>query len=140
MEPNLQKSEQLSDIVQHPSNAELPVNKPSDGTIKEPEAKHQAISLTVQGSQLSLPLGKWVVLGVVMVALVATFFLVTRGNDFCLFSSCDEYVTRNPIATNFWAFAGAAGAGWILASLGVAFPLVVLGSFGIWFLMEISLH
>ena len=140
METNLRKSEQLSDIVQHPSNAELPVNKLSDETLKEPEAKQQAISLTVQGSQLSLPLGKWIVLGVVTIALVATFFLVTRGNDFCLFSSCGEYLTRNPIASNFWAFAAAAGAGWILASCGVALPFVVLGSFAIWFLMQISLH
>lgn len=142
MKPDFLKSKQekSSDIMQHSSNAEIKMAKPTDEKIKNAENTEQSISVTIGGSKLPFSLTQLIVIGGVTVAVIATFFLVTRGNDFCFLSICNEFPFQNPIVGNFWSVAGGLGAFGILALMGISAPVSVLGGLVIWLLMQMSLH
>lgn len=135
--------QQSSNLVQSSSNNSQVVPG-SDGQIQShPNAiETPAVSLKIPGSGFSLHLNKWVVLGVFGVAMVATFFLLTTGSEFCLFSTCLPPIdSTGSLAMNFWAFAGGTAALLVLTTFfGVSLVPAVAASFGVWFLMQMTLH
>lgn len=137
---NQSKPENSSDIIQAPSNTEVEKANASEGKITNTDNAEETVSVAVKTSKLPFPLGQLVVLGFITVAIVATFFLVTRGNDFCFFSICSEFPYQNPIVFSFWSAAGGLGAFGILALMGISAPIAIVGGLATWFLMQISLH
>lgn len=142
MQPS-NNSQQSSSLVQSSSNNPQIVPG-SDGQIQSypNPIETPAVSLKLPGSGFSLHLNKWVVLGVFAVAMVATFFLLTKGSEFCLFSTCLPPIdSTGSLAMNFWAFAGGTAALIVLTTFfGVSLVPAVAASFGVWFLMQMTLH
>ncbi len=142
MQPS-NNSQQSSNLVQSSSNNPQIVPG-SDGQIQSTSnpIETPAVSLKVPGSGFLLHLNKWVVLGVFAVAMVATFFLLTKGSEFCLFSTCLPPIdSTGSLAMNFWAFAGGTAALIVLTTFfGVSLVPAVAASFGVWFLMQMTLH
>ncbi|MBE9001467.1 hypothetical protein IQ274_25440 [Nostoc sp. LEGE 12447] len=135
--------QQSPDLVQSSSNNPQVVPS-SDGQIESHSnpIETPAVSLKILGSGFSLHLNKWVVLGVLGVAMLATFFLITKGSEFCLFSTCIPPIdSSNSLAINFWGFAGGTAALVILTTFfGVSLMPAVAASFAVWFLMQMTLH
>ncbi|MBD2018558.1 hypothetical protein H6F96_31970 [Microcoleus sp. FACHB-53] len=142
MQPS-NNSQQSSNLVQSSSNNPQIVPD-SDGQIQSTSnpIETPAVSLKLPGSGFSLHLNKWVVLGVFAVAMVATFFLLTKGSEFCFFSTCLPPIdSTGSLAMNFWAFAGGTAALVVLTTLfGIPLVPAVAASFGVWFLMQMTLH
>ncbi|MEA5573482.1 hypothetical protein [Calothrix sp. UHCC 0171] len=137
---NKSKPENCPDIIQAPSNTKVEKTNTNEGKITNTNNAEETISVAVKTSKLPFPLGQLVVLGFITVAIVATFFLVTRGNDFCLFSICSKFPYQNPMVYSFWSAAGGLGAFGILALMGISAPIAIIGGLATWFLMQISLH
>lgn len=141
MEPVSNQSQQSSNLAHSPLNSESQVVPSATGEIQpnsnSPEPP--SFSLSFLGSQISV--GKWAVLGIVVVATACTFFLLTKGSEFCFFSTCSMGDTGGSIANNFWGFLGGTATLIILTTV-IGVPLVpaVAAALGIWFLMQISLH
>ncbi|MEH1914898.1 hypothetical protein [Nostoc sp.] len=135
--------QQSSNVVSSSSNNPQVVPS-SDGQIQSHSNSLEtpAVSLKLPGSGFSLHLNKWVVLGVLGVAMIATFFLITKGSEFCLFSTCLTPIdSTNSLAINFWGFAGGTAALVILTTFfGVSLMPAVAASFAIWFLMQMTLN
>jgi hypothetical protein len=139
MKPNFQSdSEGSAEIVQNSSDREIGSVKSSNEMMKNTELPEQ-ISVTVGSSSSQFSISQSVVMGLVTVAIVGTFFLVTRGSDYCFLSSCNDIPFDNPITTNFWSFAGGLGMFGILSLMGISAPVAVLGALGLWLLMQMSL-
>lgn len=142
MQPS-NNSQQSSNLVQSSSNNPQ-VIPDSDKQIQSHSnpIETPTVSLKVPGSGFSLHLNKWVVLGIFGVAMVATFFLLTKGSEFCLFSTCLPPIdSTGSLAMNFWAFAGGTAALVVLTTvLGIPLVPAVAASFGVWFLMQMTLH
>ena len=142
MQPS-NNSQQSSNLVQSSFNNPQIVPG-SDGQIQSHlnPIETPAVSLKLPGSGFSLHLNKWVVLGVFAVAMVATFFLLTKGSEFCLFSTCLPPIEpTSSLGMNFWAFAGGTAALVVLTTVfGVSLVPAVAASFGVWFLMQMTLH
>ncbi|WP_427160914.1 hypothetical protein ACQFX9_04615 [Aliinostoc sp. HNIBRCY26] len=93
-------------------------------------------------SSLPSDVTKMIVLGLFIIGIVATFFLVTRGNELCIFSFCSDMGRHSPTLTSdFWAFAGGTATVVVLTSfLGVSLlPAVGIAS-AVWFFIYSSLH
>ncbi|MEH1828558.1 MAG: hypothetical protein V7L22_25010 [Nostoc sp.] len=135
--------QQSPDLVQSSSNNPQVVPG-SDGQIQSHPnpIETPAVSLKILGSGFSLHLNKWVVLGILGVAILATFFLITKGSEFCLFSTCIPPIdSSNSLAINFWGFAGGTAALVILTTFfGISLMPAVAASFAVWFLMQMTLH
>jgi hypothetical protein len=142
MKPNFHKSkqEESSDIIQPSSNAEIENSATSDGKLNNADNSEDSISATIKSSKRPFSLSQLALLGMLSIAIIATFFLVTRGNDFCFFSICSDFPYQNPIVYSFWSAAGGLGAFGILALLGASAPIAIIGGLATWFLMQISLH
>lgn len=143
MKPNFHESEseKTSELMQHSSNAEVEKVKPTDDkTIQKIEQPKQLITATVSGSQLPFSSNQLTIIGVLIVAVFATFFLVTRGNDFCFFSTCMELPLQNPVVYSFWSLATGLAAYGVLALIGISVPVAVVGGLIAWFLMQMSVH
>lgn len=142
MQPS-NSSQQSSNLVQSSSNNPQ-VASGSDAQIQSNPTPLEtpAVSLKVPGSGFSLHLNKWIVLGIFVVAMVATIFLLTKGSEFCLFSTCQHPVdSTSSVAMNFWAFAGGTVTLVVLTTFfGVSLAPAVATSFGVWFLMQMTLH
>ncbi|MFE1746295.1 hypothetical protein [Coleofasciculus sp. H7-2] len=142
MQPS-NNSQQSSNLVQSSSNTPQIVPD-SDRQIQSTSnpIETPAVSLKLPGSGFSLHLNKWVVLGVFGVAMVATFFLLTKGSEFCLFSTCIPPIdSTGSLAMNFWGFAGGTAALVVLTTFfGVSLVPAVAASFAVWFLMQMTLH
>jgi hypothetical protein len=71
-----------------------------------------------------------------------TFFVLTKGSEFCFFSTCLPPIDpTDTLAMNFWAFAGGTTALVVLTTLfGVSLVPAVAASFGVWFLIHLTLH
>ncbi|MEH2193099.1 MAG: hypothetical protein V7K98_10725 [Nostoc sp.] len=142
MQPS-NKPQQSSNVVQSSSNNPQVVPG-SDGQIQSHPnpIETPAVSLKLHGSGFSLHLNKWVVLGVLGVAMLATFFLITKGSEFCLFSTCIPPIdSTNSIAMNFWGFAGGTAVLVILTTFfGVSLMPAVAASFAVWFLKSLSVR
>lgn len=142
MQPS-NNSQQSSNLVQSSSNNPQVVPDSDKQIQSHPNPiETPTVSLKVPGSGFSLHLNKWVVLGVFAVAMVATFFLLTKGSEFCLFSTCLPPIdSTGSLAMNFWAFAGGTAALVVLTTLfGIPLVPAVAASFGVWFLMQMTLH
>lgn len=101
---------------------------------------NSTMKFMISKSGFSVSLGKWMLLGIIFLGIIATIFLLTRGSEFCLFSVCNNGETITPIAVNFWSMAGGIAAYGLGTLLGIELlPAVAIG-LGIWFLMQISLH
>jgi hypothetical protein len=135
--------QQSSNVVQSSSNNPQVVPG-SDGQIQSHPnpIETPTVSLKLPGSGFSLHLNKLVVLGFFGLVMVATFFLLTKGSEFCLFSTCLTPIDpTSPLAMNFWGFAGGTAALVVLTTFfGVALMPAVAASFAVWFLMQMTLH
>ncbi len=142
MQPS-NNSQQSDNLVQSSSN-NPPVVPDSDRHIQSHPnpIESPAVSLKVPGSGFSLHLNKWVVLGIFTIAMVATFFLLTKGSEFCLFSTCLTPVdSTGSLAMNFSAFAGGTVALVVLTTFfGVSLVPAVAVSFGVWFIIQMTVH
>lgn len=144
MTANSNNSQQPSNIVQSTSNNSQIVSDSTGQVATNPgNTEPPAVSLKMLGSGFSLHFSKWVVLGIFGIAMIATFFFLTKGSEFCFFSTCQQVPdhTTGTLAMNFWAFAGGTATLMILTSFfGVALAPAVAASFGVWFLMQMTLH
>jgi hypothetical protein len=135
-------TQQSSNLVQSsPNNTQ--VVPASDAQIQSHShpIETPSVSLKLPGLGFSLHLNKLVVLGIFGVVITGTFLLLTNGSEFCFFSICTSPVTDGGISPPFWAFAGGSATLVILTSIfGVPLMPAVAASFGIWFLMQMSLH
>ncbi|MBN3959864.1 hypothetical protein [Nostoc sp. NMS8] len=142
MQPS-KNPQQSPDLVQSSSNNPQVVPS-SDGQIQSHPnpIETPAVSLKIVGSGFPLHLNKLVVLGFFGVVMVATFFLLTKGSEFCLFSTCMQPIdSTNSLAMNFWGLAGGTAALVILTTFfGVSLMPAVAASFAVWFLMQMTLH
>jgi len=103
----------------------------------EPSTDSKATKLSLA----TFPLGRLVLGGVLLISLVATVLLISRGTDFCVFSVCIEDVSRPvDLVADFWAFAGGAAALFATVYLGLPLLPVVGVAAGVWFLMYTTLH
>ncbi|MBN3940878.1 hypothetical protein [Nostoc sp. NMS9] len=134
------KQEKSSDITQASSNSEIENSKTIDEQVNNTGNDEERISVTVKSSKLPFSFSQSALLGIVAVAIIATFFLVTRGNDFCFFSICSEFPYQNPIVYSFWSAAGGLAGFGVLTLMGVSAPIAIIGGLATWFLMQISLH
>jgi hypothetical protein len=136
-------SQQSSNLVQSSSNSPQVVSG-SSGQIQSTSnpIEAPAVSLKLPSSGFSLQLNKWAVLGLFGIAIVATFFLLTKGSEFCFFSTClSPADSTSSLPMNFWAFAGGTAALVVLTTFfGVSLVPAVAASFGVWFLMQMTLH
>lgn len=142
MQPS-DNSQQLPNLAQSSTNNPQVVPS-SDGQIQSHPNPIETpdVSLKFLKSGFALDLNKWVVLGVLIVAMIATFFLLTKGSEFCFFSTCQQPIhSTGSLALNFWGFAGGTAALVILTTFfGVSLMPAVAASFAVWFLMQMSLH
>jgi hypothetical protein len=141
MEPVSNQSQQSSNLAHSPLNSESQVVPSATGQIQQNSNSPEppSFSLSFLGSQISF--GKWAVLGIVVVATACTFFLLTKGSEFCFFSTCTTTDSTASIASNFWGTLGGAATLIILTNvLGIPLIPAVAAAMGIWFLMQISLH
>ncbi|AVH68451.1 hypothetical protein [Nostoc sp. 'Peltigera membranacea cyanobiont' N6] len=102
----------------------------------------EAVQSTNKNLILSIDSKKLLILGLVIIGIVATFFLVTRGNELCLFSFCTDVGRHSATLTSdFWAFAGGTATVIVLTTfLGVSLlPAVGIAS-AVWFFIYSSLH
>lgn len=143
MTANSNNPQQSSNIVQSTSNnPQIVPDSTGQVATNSSNTEPPAVSLKILGSRFSLHFSKWVVLGIFGIATIATFFFLTKGSEFCFFSTCSQIPdTTSTMATNFWAFAGGTAALVILTSFfGVALAPAVAASFGLWFLIQMTLH
>lgn len=141
MEPLSNESQQSYGLANSPLNTDSQVIPSATGQL-QPNSNTQespSFSLRFLGWQISA--GRWAVLGIVVIAIGCTFFLLTKGSEFCFFSTCTPSNTGGSIASNFWEFLGGIATFIILTHV-IGVPLVpaVAAALGIWFLMQISLH
>jgi hypothetical protein len=102
----------------------------------------EAVQSTNKNLILSIDSKKLLILGLVIIGIVATFFLVTRGNELCIFSFCTDVGRHSSTLTSdFWAFAGGTATVIVLTTfLGVSLlPAVGIAS-AVWFFIYSSLH
>lgn len=143
MEPVSNQSQQSSNLAHTPLNSESQVVPSAPEQIQQNSNSPEppSFSLSFLGSQISF--GKWAVLGIVVVATACTFFLLTKGSEFCFFSICNMNMadTGGSTANNFLGFLGGTATLIILTTV-IGVPLVpaVAAAVGIWLLMQISLH
>lgn len=144
MTANSNNPQQSSNIVQSTSNnSQIVPDSTGQVATNSSNTEPPAVSLKMSGSGFSLHFSQWVILGIFGILIIATFFLVTKGSEFCFFSTCQQIPdhTTGTLAMNFWAFAGGAATLVILTSVfGVALAPAVAASFGMWFLIQMTLH
>jgi hypothetical protein len=102
----------------------------------------EAVHTTNKNSILSVDSKKLIVIGLLIIGIVATFFLVTRGNDLCILSFCNDVGRHSSTLTSdFWAFAGGTATVIVLTTfLGISLlPAVGIAS-AVWFFIYSSLH
>lgn len=134
------KSEKSSDIIQPSSNAEIENAKTSEKELKNTNNSEESIYVNIESSKRQFSLSQLTVIGVITVAIIGTFFLVTRGNDFCIFSVCTELPFQNSVVYNVASVAAGLGGFVIFGLLGASAPIAIIGSLATWFLMQISSH
>ncbi|MEG3837905.1 hypothetical protein QUA46_28250 [Microcoleus sp. MON2_D6] len=142
MEPVSNESQQPSNLAHTPLNTDSQVLPSPTGQLQQNSNSLEPASFSLRFSGWELAAGRWAVLGIVVVATACTFFLLTKGSEFCFFSTCTTAnTTTTSLATNFWGFLGGAATLMILTNvLGVALVPAVAVAMGIWLLMQISLH
>jgi hypothetical protein len=142
MKPNFDKSKSAasSEILPTDPQTEIGSSTPGSEKIDNTTDSPDSISVTVSGSKLPFSLNQLAVLGSLSIALIATFFLVTRGNDFCFLSICNEFPYKSSIVYSFWSVAGGLGAFGILGLMGFSAPVAILGALATWLLMHMSLN
>jgi hypothetical protein len=131
------KPEKSSNITQH-SSRNTEITKPSNAKIKNNHNSDESISVTIGGSKLPFSLSQLTVIGILTVAVIATFFIVNKGSDFCFLSTCYELPNQNPIASNFVPFVGGLGMYGALTLMGVSLPIAALGALGVWLFMQLN--
>jgi hypothetical protein len=103
-------------------------------------ADHLKVTL---GAQMpSFCLSRLILGGLLLLGIVATFFLLTKGSEFCFLSTCNDIqpASQSTEAGEFWAFTGGAAALVILSTLmGVNLVFALGISTMIWYLMHMSL-
>ncbi|MCU0546978.1 MAG: hypothetical protein MUE44_33260 [Oscillatoriaceae cyanobacterium Prado104] len=141
MEPVSNQSQQSSNLAHTPLNSESQVVPSATGQIQQNSNSPEptSFSLSFLGAQISV--GKWAVLGIVVIAIGCTFFLLTKGSEFCFFSVCTMGGTGGSIANDFWGFLGGTATLVILTTV-IGVPLVpaFVAAMGIWLLIQISSH
>lgn len=93
----------------------------------------------------SLEFKKWAIAGGVVILTLTICILLSKENDFCFLSTCNEYndpsgkrLTSISVGDNFVAYAGGAASLLVLTTL-VGIPLLpaVAISTGVWFVLQI---
>ncbi|MEG4996956.1 hypothetical protein [Microcoleus sp. B4-D4] len=141
MEPVSNESQQPSNLAHNPLNTDSQVLPSATGQLQQNSNSPEFPSLSLSFLGWQILAGRWAVLGIVVVATACTFFLLTKGSEFCFFSTCSMGDTGGSIANNFWGFLGGTATLIILTNVfGVALVPAVAAAMGIWFLMQISLH
>ena len=133
-----------SEIVSQPSNSLQSVSPEEQNPTVLESTRLQATTVAMHNWLGSLPLSRWLVLGGIALAMFFTFFLMTKGSDFCMFSTCirDGGTTAtvgHTMATNFWAYAGGAATLIVLTTMGSPIIPAVAASAFLWFLIQMSL-
>ncbi|MEG4625077.1 MULTISPECIES: hypothetical protein [unclassified Microcoleus] len=141
MEPLSNESQQSYDLANSPLNTESQVIPSATGQLQPNSNTQESPSLSLRFLGGEMLAGRWAVLGIVVVAIGCTFFLLTKGSEFCFFSTCSMGDTGASSAINFWGFLGGTATLIILTTV-IGVPLVpaVAAALGIWFLMLNSLH
>lgn len=101
-------------------------------------------TVQVTNKNLSLPiyLSKLIVVAIFLIVLAATFFIVNRGSDICIFSFCSEAERHSSTVTSdFWAFTGGTATVFVLTTfLGLSIVPAVMISSVVWFIIYSSFH
>jgi hypothetical protein len=139
MKLNFNKSENPSNITQKASDDREDVAKSFDGTIEDKGSSEQIISASIGKSTIRFSRSQLAILGAILIAIIVTLVLVPKGANFCFLSSCDRTLPDSSLAHNFWSLAGGFGMGAILTLMGLSAPIAILGSLGIWLLIQTSL-
>ena len=140
MEPVSNESQQPSNLAHNPLNTDSQVLPSATGQLQQNSNSPEFPSLSLSFLGWQILAGRWAVLGIIVVATACTFFIFSKGSEFCLFSTCTT-TSGDTTATNFWGFLGGTATLIILTNVfGVALVPAVAAAMGIWFLMQISLH
>ncbi|WP_414549269.1 hypothetical protein [Anabaena sp. CCY 0017] len=138
-----QDNNSSADSTQQLSNSSINQVKSSDNQISNnPAIPLEAVPAKNQNSILSVDSSKLIIIGLFIIGIVATFFLVTRGNDLCILSFCNDVGRHSSTLTgDFWAFAGGTATVIVLTTfLGISLlPAVGIAS-AVWFFIYSSLH
>lgn len=138
-----QDNNSSADSTQQLSNSSINQVKTSDNQISNNTAiPLEAVPATNKNSISSVDSSKLIIIGLFIIGIVATFFLVTRGNDLCILSFCSDVGRHSSTLTNdFWAFAGGTATVIVLTTfLGISLlPAVGIAS-AVWFFIYSSLH
>jgi hypothetical protein len=132
---------QSADLVQQPSDALLDQAREREGDLaRDLEAEDLKVTLT---SRLpSFRLSRLILGGLLLLGIVATFFLLTKGSEFCFLSTCNDIqpATQSTEAGQFWAFTGGTSTLVVLTIfMGVSLLPAIGISTVIWYLMHLSL-
>ncbi|MBD6615426.1 hypothetical protein FNW02_06095 [Komarekiella sp. 'clone 1'] len=141
MQSNPDNSNMFSDLTSQPENA---LSESFTSKIQQPHSPDipklvffPSLSRIFSGSP-----GKLIIAGLLLVGILATFFIFSQGSDVCLLSYClDNPIPAASLGDDFLAFSGGTAALVLLTTL-LGTPLLpAVGiSAGIWFLLHISLH
>ena len=113
----------------------VPNSKATDSLNADPNIPEKLeLSSEFMKKLSNISLSKSFIGGLIFLGLAATFFILTKGTQICLWSECS---TLPPVTGDFWAFAGGAATLMVLTTL-VGMPLLpaVAISTGIWLLMQ----
>ncbi|MEG4519611.1 MULTISPECIES: hypothetical protein [unclassified Microcoleus] len=138
MEPVSNESQQSSQLANSPLNSDSQVvPPPATGQLQQNLNSPEPPSLSLSFLGWQILAGKWVFLGIVVFATACTFFIFTKGSQFCLFSISCTTASGDTTATNFLGFLGGAATIIILTNvLGVPLVPAVAVAMGIWLLMQ----
>lgn len=136
-------SQNTSEIVPQSSNTLQSVSLEEQHPITSEGTRLQPTTVAMHHWLGSLPISKWLVLGGILLAMFFTFFLMTKGSDFCMFSTCIKETVPSTVGhvvfTSLWAYVGGAASLFALTTMGLPIIPAVAASAGIWFLIQMSL-
>lgn len=100
------------------------------------------LKVTLISKMPSFRLSRLILGALLLLGIVATFFLLTKGSEFCFLSTCNDIqpAYQSTEAGEFWAFTGGTATLVVLTTLMGVSLLPALGiSTVIWYLMHMSL-
>jgi hypothetical protein len=130
---------QSTNLIKQSSDS-LPEQAREGSSARDLDAEDLKVTLTSKIP--SFRLSRLILGGLLLLGIVATFFLLTKGSEFCFLSTCNDIqsATQSTEAGDFWAFTGGTAALVVLTTFMGVSLLPALGiSTVIWYLMHMSL-
>ena len=136
-------NDRSSEIIAN-SNSETQ-NDIAQSDRNEPVIETQRVSLMNAESNDSFDFKKWLIAGGVVALTLAICILLSKENDFCLFSTCNSFsdstatelsAPTTSIEDDFIAYAGGAATLLVLTLVGIPLLPAVAISTGIWLVMQ----